>query len=37
MSGDIDTVYVASPNVCHYSQALEALRAGVNVICEKPL
>ncbi|MCR5783896.1 MAG: Gfo/Idh/MocA family oxidoreductase [Clostridia bacterium] len=36
-SGDIDTVYVASPNVCHYSQALEALRAGVNVICEKPL
>lgn len=33
---NIDFVYVASPNSLHYSQSLKALKAGKNVICEKP-
>ncbi len=35
--GDIDTVYLASPNILHVSQCLESIAAGKNVICEKPL
>jgi len=35
--GDIDTVYLASPNKMHVSQCLKAVAAGKNVICEKPL
>ncbi len=31
----IDAVYIASPNICHAPQALEALRHGKHVLCEK--
>lgn len=34
---DTDLVYVASPNVCHYSQCKALLEAGKHVICEKPV
>ena len=34
--GEINTVYIASPNLLHYPQAKAALLAGKNVICEKP-
>ena len=33
---EIDTIYVASPNSLHYTQALKALQAGKHVIDEKP-
>lgn len=33
---NIDTVYIASPNSLHYSQAKKALLANKNVILEKP-
>ncbi len=32
---NIDAVYVASPNSCHYSQTMAALKAGKHVLCEK--
>ena len=35
--GSIDAVYVAVPNARHCEFALAALRAGVHVLCEKPL
>jgi predicted dehydrogenase len=35
--GDIDLVYIATPPFLHHPQAIEALRAGKHVICEKPL
>lgn len=34
---DIDIVLVATTNDCHKSLAIEALRAGKHVICEKPV
>ncbi len=34
---DIDLVYIATPPFLHHAQAIEALRAGKHVICEKPL
>jgi len=34
--GDIDFVYIATPNLLHYPQAKKALLAGKNVILEKP-
>lgn len=34
--GEVNFVYVASPNSLHYSQAKRALLAGKHVICEKP-
>jgi predicted dehydrogenase len=34
---DIDAVYIASPNSLHAPQALQMLRAGKHVICEKPM
>lgn len=33
----MNTVYIASPNILHYSQAKAALLSGKHVICEKPL
>ena len=33
---EIDTIYVAVPNILHYTVAKKALEAGKNVICEKP-
>lgn len=34
---DIDTVYIGIPNSLHYRVAKESLKAGKNVVCEKPL
>ena len=34
---DIDAVYIASPNVCHAAQAIQMMRAGKHVLCEKPM
>ncbi len=36
-SGEIDAVYIASPNCMHYPQAMAALAHGKHVLCEKPL
>jgi predicted dehydrogenase len=34
---DVDAVLVTSPDVCHRSDVLEAIRAGKPVLCEKPM
>ena len=34
---DIDAVYIASPNSLHAPQALQMLKSGKHVICEKPI
>ncbi|MFW6197799.1 MAG: Gfo/Idh/MocA family protein [Myxococcota bacterium] len=36
-SGDIDAVYIATPNNLHRDYAVRAAQAGVHVLCEKPL
>lgn len=36
-SPEIDTVYIATPNVFHYEQSKLFLENGKNVICEKPI
>jgi predicted dehydrogenase len=36
-SGDIDAVYIALPNHLHRSYSERAARAGVHVLCEKPM
>lgn len=33
----VDAVYIASPHSTHYEYAERALRAGVHVLCEKPM
>lgn len=35
--GNVDTIYVAVPNFLHYSFVKDGLKAGKNIICEKPL
>ncbi|MBW3672187.1 MAG: Gfo/Idh/MocA family oxidoreductase, partial [Acidobacteria bacterium] len=36
-SGEIDAVYIALPNSLHKDFAIKAARAGVHVLCEKPM
>lgn len=36
-SGKIDAVYIALPNTMHRTYAERALKAGVHVLCEKPM
>src|SRR6188472_3089051 len=36
-SGEIDAVYIALPNTLHAEFAERAARAGVHVLCEKPM
>jgi glucose-fructose oxidoreductase len=36
-SGEVDAVYVALPNSLHAYYAIRAARAGVHVLCEKPM
>lgn len=36
-SKEVDAVYIASPNSCHQSQAVELLLSGKHVLCEKPI
>lgn len=36
-SGRVDVVYVAVPNALHAQYAIAAARAGVHVLCEKPM
>jgi predicted dehydrogenase len=34
---DVNLIYIATPPFLHHPQAMQALRAGKHVICEKPL
>jgi predicted dehydrogenase len=36
-SGEIDAVYIALPNNMHCEYTLRAARAGIHVLCEKPM
>lgn len=36
-SGDIGAVYIALPNSMHRDYSVPALRAGIHVLCEKPM
>ena len=36
-SGEIDAVFIALPNFLHRDYAVAAARAGIHVLCEKPL
>jgi len=34
---EVETVYVLTPNYAHYMVSMDALKAGKNVFCEKPI
>jgi predicted dehydrogenase len=36
-SGEIDAVYIALPNSMHHAYAVAAAKAGIHVLCEKPM
>ncbi|MFC3773801.1 Gfo/Idh/MocA family protein [Paenibacillus sp. GCM10012303] len=36
-SGEIDAVYIASPNSFHAGQAVRCMNRGIHVLCEKPI
>jgi predicted dehydrogenase len=36
-SGEIDAVYIALPNSMHHTYAVAAAKAGIHVLCEKPM
>jgi predicted dehydrogenase len=36
-SGNVDAVYIGLPNHLHHEYTLRAARAGINVLCEKPM
>ncbi|WP_214627910.1 Gfo/Idh/MocA family protein [Paenibacillus agaridevorans] len=36
-SGEIDAVYIASPNSLHAEYAIAAMNRGIHVLCEKPI
>jgi predicted dehydrogenase len=35
--GDVDAVYIALPNTMHCDFAVRAARAGIHILCEKPM
>ena len=35
--GEVDAVYVLTPNFAHYTVTMDALKAGKHVFCEKPI
>jgi predicted dehydrogenase len=37
VSQDVDAVYIGTPHTCHFLNALCALKAKKNVLCEKPV
>ncbi|PPQ91465.1 hypothetical protein CVT25_013722 [Psilocybe cyanescens] len=34
---DVDAIYIGTPHTYHYTNALDAIKAGKNVLCEKPV
>jgi len=34
---NVDAVYIGTPHTYHYTNALDAIKAGKNVLCEKPV
>ena len=36
-SGLVDAVTICTPNDCHYPQTVAACKAGIHVLCEKPM
>jgi UDP-N-acetylglucosamine 3-dehydrogenase len=37
LASDLDAISICTPNYLHYPQTMAALRAGVHVLCEKPM